>query len=92
MSSRVGADAHIRVVGTRRGGKNVNQRACLTAVTALKKEALPAIEARPARSRRFRRMSSSIAKVYADDTTAAKSRLFSIEVRSVALEEYASAS
>lgn len=75
------------------GGKNVNQReACLNAVAAMKKEALPAIEARLAQKPPLSAdVVVQLQKAYADDAAAAKSRLFSIEVRSVALEEYASA-
>ena len=72
-------------------GKNVNQRAdCAKAVTALKKEALPAIEARLAEKPALSAdVIVQLQKVYANDTLAAKSRLFSIEVSALALGEYA---
>jgi putative heme-binding domain-containing protein len=73
------------------GGKNVAQRAaCLKAVTALKNEALPAIEARvAAKSALPADVIVQLQKVYANDVAAAKSRLFSTEVSTLALEEYA---
>ena len=75
------------------GGKNVNQRAdCLKAVTALKKEALPAIEARLAEKPALAAdVIVQLQKVYANDAAAAKGRLFSMEVSVLALEEYAKA-
>jgi putative membrane-bound dehydrogenase-like protein len=74
-------------------GKNVDQRAdCAKAVAALKKEALPAIEARLAEKPSLSAdVIVQLQKVYANDTLAAKSRLFSIEVSALALGEYAAA-
>jgi putative heme-binding domain-containing protein len=73
------------------GGKNVNQRAaCLKAVTALKKEAMPVIEARLAEKPPLPAdVIVQLQKVYANDAAAAKTRLFSMEVNALALEEYA---
>ncbi len=75
------------------GGKNVDQRAaCLKAVTALKKEALPVIEARLAQKPALSaEVIVQLQKVYAGDAAAAKSRLFSVEVSTLALAEYATA-
>jgi len=75
------------------GGKNVDQRAaCLKAVTTLKVEALPAIEARLAQKPALAAdIIVQLQKVYADHAAAAKSRLFSVEVSAMALEEYAAA-
>jgi putative membrane-bound dehydrogenase-like protein len=75
------------------GGKNVDQRtACFKAVTALKKEALPAIEARLAEKPPLSaEVIVQLQKLYAGDAAAAKSKLFSIEVSALALEEYAKA-
>ena len=70
------------------GGKNVDQREdCANAVSALKKEALPAIEARLAKKPPLSAdVIVQLQKVYANDPAAAKSRLFSIEVNTLALE------
>jgi putative membrane-bound dehydrogenase-like protein len=75
------------------GGKNLNQRTvCLKAVTSLKKEALPAIETRLAEKPALAaEVIVQLQKVYANDAAAAKSRLFSVEVNVLALEEYAKA-
>ncbi len=74
-------------------GKNVNQRAaCLKAMTALKKEALPALETRLAEKPPLPAdVIVQLQKIYANDAAAAKSRLFSMEVNALALEEYAAA-
>jgi putative heme-binding domain-containing protein len=75
------------------GGKNVTQRAaCRKAVTVLKNEALPAIEARlAAKPALAADVIVQLQKVYANDVAAAKSPLFSTEVGTLALEEYAAA-
>src|SRR5262249_40110559 len=75
------------------GGKNVDQRlACLEAVAALKKEALPAIESRLAEKPPLPAEAiAQLQKVYAGDPAAAKSRLFSVQISALALGEYAAA-
>ncbi len=72
------------------GGKNIEQReACARAVTALKKEALPVIEARLAEKQPLAAgVIVQLQKVYANDAMAAKGRLFSTAVAALAIEEY----
>ena len=72
-------------------GKNAEQpRGCAQAVAVLKKEALPAIEARLAEKPPLAaEVIVQLQQIYAGDAAAKKSRLFSVAVSTLALEEYA---